>query len=53
MAPDSPIVPALLRLGLPTMLVLNREGKVVWSHIGALSSARESDLRGVLDAALR
>jgi thiol-disulfide isomerase/thioredoxin len=38
---------------LPTMLVLNREGKVVWSHIGALSSARESDLRGVLDAALR
>jgi thiol-disulfide isomerase/thioredoxin len=37
---------------LPTMLVLDREAKVVWNHAGALTRADEDDLRGVLDRIL-
>ena len=37
---------------LPTMLLLDREGKVAWSHVGALTSAREGDLRTALNRAL-
>jgi thiol-disulfide isomerase/thioredoxin len=37
---------------LPTMLVLDREGKVAWSHVGALTPAHEGKLRAALDSAL-
>ena len=37
---------------LPTMLLLDREGKVAWSHIGALTASREGDLRLALNRAL-
>jgi thiol-disulfide isomerase/thioredoxin len=37
---------------LPTMLLLDKQGKVAWSHIGALSASRERDLRAALDRAL-
>ena len=37
---------------LPTMVVVDQRGRVVWSHIGALTPAYESDLRGVLDRTL-
>ena len=37
---------------LPTMLLLDREGKVAWSHIGALTSSREGELRMALNQAL-
>jgi len=38
---------------LPTMLLLDRKGSVVWTHIGALTESRERDLRTALDRALR
>ncbi len=34
---------------LPTMLLLDRQGKIIWSHVGALSDRRENDLRAALD----
>jgi thiol-disulfide isomerase/thioredoxin len=37
---------------LPTMLVLDRDARVVWNHSGALTSAGEKELRGALDRAL-
>ena len=37
---------------LPTMLLLDKDGKVVWSHVGALNAGRESDLRVALNRAL-
>jgi len=37
---------------LPTMLLLDREGKVVWSHIGALTASHEGDLRVAINLAL-
>jgi thiol-disulfide isomerase/thioredoxin len=37
---------------LPTMLLLDKEGRVAWSHIGALNATRETDLRAALDRAL-
>ena len=37
---------------LPTMLLLDREGKVAWSHVGALTSSREGELRTALNRAL-
>ena len=37
---------------LPTMLVLDRDARVVWNHVGALGRADEEDLRGVLDRIL-
>ena len=37
---------------LPTLLLLDREGKVAWSHIGALTSSREGELRTALTRAL-
>ena len=37
---------------LPTMLVLDRDARVVWNHTGALTSSGEKELRGVLDRAL-
>jgi thiol-disulfide isomerase/thioredoxin len=38
---------------LPTLLVIDKAGKVVWSRIGALGAGEERELRGVLDEALR
>jgi thiol-disulfide isomerase/thioredoxin len=38
---------------LPTMLLLDKQGKVVWSHVGALTASREGDLRTALGRALR
>ena len=37
---------------LPTMLLLDKEGRVVWSHVGALTSTRENELRLALNHAL-
>ena len=37
---------------LPTMLVLDRDARVVWNHVGALTRADEEDLRAVLDRIL-
>ncbi|HYY53726.1 MAG TPA: TlpA disulfide reductase family protein [Myxococcales bacterium] len=38
---------------LPTMLLLDRSGRVVWSHVGAFTAPRERDLRAALDRALQ
>jgi predicted transcriptional regulator len=38
---------------LPTMLLLDRAGKVVWTHVGTLTEGHERDLRAALDRALR
>jgi thiol-disulfide isomerase/thioredoxin len=38
---------------LPTMLLLDRHGQVVWSHVGALTEPYEHRLRAALDSALR
>jgi alkyl hydroperoxide reductase subunit AhpC len=38
---------------LPTLLVIDKAGKVVWSRIGALGAGEERELRGILDEALR
>jgi thiol-disulfide isomerase/thioredoxin len=37
---------------LPTMMVLDRAGRVAWSHIGSLTPSHERDLRAALDRAL-
>ena len=37
---------------LPTRLVLDRDGRVVWTHVGVLNSSGEHALREVLDSAL-
>jgi thiol-disulfide isomerase/thioredoxin len=39
-------------VSLPTMMLLDKEGKVAWSHVGALNAAREGDLRAALNRAL-
>jgi thiol-disulfide isomerase/thioredoxin len=38
---------------LPTIVLLDRAGHLVWSHVGALTGAREKELRGALDRALK
>jgi cytochrome c biogenesis protein CcmG, thiol:disulfide interchange protein DsbE len=37
---------------LPTMVVVDRDGRVVWSHVGVLNAASEDELRSVLDSTL-
>ena len=37
---------------LPTLLLLDRQGQVAWSHVGALGGRDETDLRAALDHAL-
>jgi thiol-disulfide isomerase/thioredoxin len=37
---------------LPTMVVVDRDGRVVWNHAGLLTASTERKLRSVLDAAL-
>ncbi len=37
---------------LPTMLLLDRAGRIVWSHVGTLTASHERDLRAALDQAL-
>src|SRR5437763_2598534 len=37
---------------LPTMLVLDREARVVWNHVGAMNGAVEHELRAAVDSAL-
>ena len=37
---------------LPTMFLLDKGGKIVWTHVGALTSPYESDLRRAIDSAL-
>jgi thiol-disulfide isomerase/thioredoxin len=37
---------------LPTMLLLDKAGSVVWSHVGALTESRERGLRAAIDRAL-
>jgi len=37
---------------LPTLLLLDRTGQVVWTHVGALTPSRERDLRAALERAL-
>jgi thiol-disulfide isomerase/thioredoxin len=38
---------------LPTLVVLDKAGKVAFSHVGMISSGAERELRAALDAALR
>jgi thiol-disulfide isomerase/thioredoxin len=37
---------------LPTLMVMDRQGRVVWSRIGAMTASEERELRVVLDGAL-
>ena len=37
---------------LPTMLVLDKDGKIAWSHVGALTASHETELRLALNRAL-
>jgi thiol-disulfide isomerase/thioredoxin len=37
---------------LPTMVLLDKKGQVVWQDVGALTSSHEEELRAKLDAAL-
>ena len=37
---------------LPTLVLLDKQGRVAWSHVGALTGVREKDLRAALDRAL-
>jgi cytochrome c biogenesis protein CcmG/thiol:disulfide interchange protein DsbE len=37
---------------LPTLLLLDRTGQVVWTHVGTLTPPREQDLRAALERAL-
>jgi thiol-disulfide isomerase/thioredoxin len=37
---------------LPTMMLLDRAGRVIWTHVGALTQSREHELRAALDRAL-
>ena len=37
---------------LPTMLVIDKAGSVVWTRVGELTASEERELRGVLDDAL-
>jgi thiol-disulfide isomerase/thioredoxin len=38
---------------IPTMVLVDRQGKVAWSHVGALSGPREVELRAAIDRALQ
>jgi cytochrome c biogenesis protein CcmG, thiol:disulfide interchange protein DsbE len=38
--------------GLPTMVVVGRDGSVLWNHVGTLTPGGERQLRDVLDRAL-
>jgi thiol-disulfide isomerase/thioredoxin len=38
--------------GLPTMVVVGRDGNVLWNHVGTLTPGGERQLRDVLDRAL-
>jgi predicted transcriptional regulator len=38
--------------GLPTMVVVGRDGQVLWNHVGTLTSGGERELRDVLDRAI-
>jgi thiol-disulfide isomerase/thioredoxin len=49
---DQSAAKAFAVASLPTMLLLDRQGKVVWSRIGALTMRDESDLRGSMERAL-
>jgi thiol-disulfide isomerase/thioredoxin len=37
---------------LPTLVLVDRQGKVAWSYVGALTGSREGELRAALDRAL-
>ena len=37
---------------LPTMVVVDRDGRVVWNHVGVLTASGEHELRSALDSAL-
>ena len=37
---------------LPTMVLVDKSGEVAWMHVGALTSAREKELRSAIDRAL-
>ena len=49
---DGSVERAFSIASLPTMLLLDREGKVAWSHIGALTASREGELRTALNRTL-
>jgi len=49
---DGSATSAFAVAGLPTMVVVGRDGRVVWNHVGALTSGGERELRSVLDRAL-
>lgn len=37
---------------LPTLVLVDRQGKMAWSYVGALTASGEGDLRAALDRAL-
>jgi len=37
---------------IPTMVVLDKQGRIAWSHVGTLDAPREVELRAALDGAL-
>jgi thiol-disulfide isomerase/thioredoxin len=37
---------------IPTMLLVDKQGRVAWTHVGALSGTREIELRAAIDRAL-
>jgi thiol-disulfide isomerase/thioredoxin len=39
-------------VALPTLLLVDRTGQVIWTHVGALTPSRERDLRAALERAL-
>jgi thiol-disulfide isomerase/thioredoxin len=49
---DGTAATAFAVANLPTMLVVDRQGRVVWNHVGALTAGGERELRGVLDRTL-
>jgi thiol-disulfide isomerase/thioredoxin len=38
---------------LPTMVLLNKQGRVIWSDVGALTQRREKDLVATIEKALK
>lgn len=49
---DGSAAKAFAVTSLPTMLLLDRQGKIVWSRVGALTMNDERDLRGAIERSL-
>jgi thiol-disulfide isomerase/thioredoxin len=49
---DGHAAEAFLVQSLPTMVLVDRQGRIAWSHVGALTGSRETELRAAIDHAL-